>query len=402
MSRRLPLALLAAAVLVGPAGRPSARVQEEPVRIVAVGDVHGSLSGLLEILRTAGLIDARQRWAGGTARLVQTGDFTDRGDDVRGVIDLLMRLDGEARRAGGRVDVLFGNHEGMNVLRDLRDVSPGAFASFADRGSEARRARAFDAHAAIAKRRGTPLVRDEWMAAHPPGYVEYLQAFGPSGPYGRWIRGRKATLQVGDTVFMHAGLTPDTRTPLEDIGRAIEREIRAWDTLVASLERHRLIAPTFSMPEIIDAAQVEIGRIAVALKNQQPAGDHVTQAFVEQLKLLFAVNGLALVASDGPLWYRGFSNLPDDAAPQFEALVRHFGARRFVTGHTPQLGGITVRFGGRIVLIDTGMLSTFYKGGQPSALEIAGERLTAIYPSGRVPLSGPPSDSPVFAATNAH
>ena len=39
-------------------------------------------------------------------------------------MDLLMRLEGEARRAGGRVDVLFGNHEGMNVLRDFRDVSP--------------------------------------------------------------------------------------------------------------------------------------------------------------------------------------------------------------------------------------------------------------------------------------
>ena len=51
-----------------------------------------------------------------------------------------MRLEGEARRAGGRVDVLFGNHEGMNVLRDYRDVLAG-FESFSDGRSEERQRR---------------------------------------------------------------------------------------------------------------------------------------------------------------------------------------------------------------------------------------------------------------------
>ena len=127
----------------------------------------------------------------------------------------------------------------------------------------------------------------------------------------------------------------------------------------------------------------------------------MTQEFVQQLKLLFSVNTLALVEPEGPLWYRGFATLPEDAAPQIAALAGHYGARRFVTGHTPQRGRITVRFGGRSILIDTGMLSSVYAGGRPSALEIAGDRLTAIYPSGREPLAVA-ADTPVFAATNAH
>jgi calcineurin-like phosphoesterase family protein len=79
-------------------------------RIVVVGDIHGAGTNLAQILQAAGLIDAQRKWRGGAARLVQTGDILDRGPEVREAIELLMRLEGEARRAGGRVDVLFGNH----------------------------------------------------------------------------------------------------------------------------------------------------------------------------------------------------------------------------------------------------------------------------------------------------
>jgi hypothetical protein len=154
LASALAAALAAGAAAGAAAPSTSAPPVQAPARIVAVGDIHGSLDGLTAILRAAQLVDASGRWIGGAARLVQTGDFTDRGADVRGVMDLLMRLEGEARRQGGRVDVLFGNHEGMNVLRDLRDVSPEAYARFADGRSEDRRRRAFDGHAAVAARRG--------------------------------------------------------------------------------------------------------------------------------------------------------------------------------------------------------------------------------------------------------
>src|SRR5687767_8705865 len=73
---------------------------ETTERIVAVGDVHGAYDRFVAVLRQAGLIDARQRWSGGRAILVQTGDVLDRGPDSRRVLDLLRRLEGEAVRAG--------------------------------------------------------------------------------------------------------------------------------------------------------------------------------------------------------------------------------------------------------------------------------------------------------------
>jgi hypothetical protein len=79
--------------------------------------------------------------------------------------------------------------------------------------------------------------------------------------------------------------------------------------------------------------------------------------------------------------------VPDDPnGGPFAALLQKYGAKRFVTGHTPQANrSINVRFGGRAVLIDTGMLTSFYKG-RASALEINGDSLTAYYENGKITL----------------
>jgi hypothetical protein len=401
---RLRAAGLAAAALVGTAAIAGVETQTPAAaRIVAIGDIHGAGPQLAQILQAAGLIDAQQKWSGGTARLVQTGDILDRGLEVREAIDLLMRLEGEARRAGGRVDVLFGNHEGMNVLRDFRDVSPTLLAAFADGRSEERLRRAYETHTRIASRAGATLDRAAWMQMHPRGSIEYADAFGPSGKYGRWIRARKAVLQIGDTIFMHAGLHPERSITIDDVNRTVEQEVRNWDELAAALERARLAAPFFTLQEIVNAAQVEIGKIGIAQKTGEPLADYVTQDFVRRLQFLAGFEKLALIEPDGPLWYRGLATMTDDQQPAVESLLRRHNATRIVLGHTPQLPGrIRARFGGRVILIDTGMLTSYYRGGQPAALELQGGKTTAIYVSGREPVARRAVVTPVWAKANAH
>ena len=80
---------------------------------------------------------------------MQTGDYLDRGGAVRAVLDLLIALEPQAKSAGGRVEVLLGNHEVMNMVRELTDVSAEAYASFADARSEDRRRKAYDAQLGI-------------------------------------------------------------------------------------------------------------------------------------------------------------------------------------------------------------------------------------------------------------
>ncbi|WP_284348569.1 MULTISPECIES: metallophosphoesterase [unclassified Streptomyces] len=82
-----------------------------PGPLFVVGDVHGYLDELLAALRAQGLIDAEGNWSAGNARLWFLGDFTDRGPDGIGVIDLVMRLSAEAAASGGYCKALMGNHE---------------------------------------------------------------------------------------------------------------------------------------------------------------------------------------------------------------------------------------------------------------------------------------------------
>ncbi|MFF9376237.1 metallophosphoesterase [Streptomyces griseoluteus] len=96
---------------VEPAPAPAPQPEEGPGPLFVVGDVHGYIEELLSALREKGLVDEEGQWCAGTARLWFLGDFTDRGPDGIGVIDLVMRLSAEAAAAGGYCKALMGNHE---------------------------------------------------------------------------------------------------------------------------------------------------------------------------------------------------------------------------------------------------------------------------------------------------
>ena len=169
---------------------------QAPSRIVVVSDVHGDLAALVDILVSAGVIDSRRTWKGGTAILVQTGDLPDRGPHSRKVMDLLIDLEKQARKAGGRVHALLGNHEVMNMLGDLRYVTPEEYASYRSLDAEKLRENVFFATADPA-RREDPAYRSAWIADRPLGWVELIQAFGKQGKYGRWLRQHDTVAKIG-------------------------------------------------------------------------------------------------------------------------------------------------------------------------------------------------------------
>merc|ERR1712113_75558 len=85
----------------------------------------------IQILTHAGLIAKDKakkgplgyKWAGNDDVLVQTGDIVDRGDDAVAIYHLFQVLRKQAKRAGGQVINLLGNHELMNINMDWRYVS---------------------------------------------------------------------------------------------------------------------------------------------------------------------------------------------------------------------------------------------------------------------------------------
>ena len=310
-------------------------------RIVAVGDVHGDYEQFVKLLRGAGLLDKENRWAGGKAHLVQTGDVPDRGARSRDVMDLLMKLEKQAKKAGGYVHALIGNHEAMNMYGDLRYVHVGEFAAFRNKNSQTLRDQVYRRHVK-ALRKNAPLGRPpklgpghkrRWEENHALGRLEHQSAFSTRGKYGRWITGHNAVVKINGTLFLHGGIGP-----------------RYASATLAQLN----------------------ARIRAELKGQAD------------------IQGGLAVDAEGPLWYRGFAL--NDAGPEslhLENVLATHEAKRIVMGHTVTDGAVMTRFDGRAVFIDVGLGS--YYGRRTACLLIEDGKAFALHRNRKIPL--PESDA---------
>ncbi|MDX9720417.1 MAG: metallophosphoesterase [Myxococcota bacterium] len=303
-----------------------AALESEPRRILALGDVHGDLEALQAALQLAGLLDAQGHWSGGESILVQTGDLLDRGDDEPEILALLSTLQAEAEAVGGRVLLLLGNHELMNVQNDLRYVTTDGFADYAGHAEQAieserrvlhpresssevgTRERA-DANAGDGKH--CPLSMRESERAR-------CLAFRPGGELARRLAESPVIAQVGESVFVHGGL----------------------------LEAH-----------------LDYG---IARINEE------TQAYLLGER---AEPGEMMSSRQSPLWVRDWGQDQVDCKA-LHALLGRLGARRMVIGHTVQAEGINQRCDGALWRIDAG-LSAYY-GRKLELLELVGERADVL------------------------
>src|ERR1700745_2585231 len=232
---------------------PAKDKAESPESIVAIGDVHGDFDDFVAILHRTGLTDPQNHWTGGKTTFVQLGDLLDRGPKPREGMELMMALEKEAPQVGGRVVGLLGNHEVMNIMGDLRYVTPLNYASYADSNSEARQKAAYNefekwkaSHGPLLAELRQPmeLTEAEWMARHPAGFVEQREAFGPKGEYGKWLRGHAAIAEINAVVFLHGGISPSVATlKLNEINSRIRDEIHAFDSCKQYMVDEQLILP---------------------------------------------------------------------------------------------------------------------------------------------------------------
>ena len=334
-------------LLVGMAwGATEARIAGAQ-RIVAFADVHGAYDELLSVLRETQVIDANLHWSAGTTHLVSTGDLLDRGPASRKVLDLLMRLEGEARQAGGAVHVVLGNHEVMNLVGDLRYVSAEEYAAFAGKEDDALREQVWT----LVSSQDPAAVRTAFDAEFPRGYFAHRQAFSPTGQYGAWLLGKPFVLVVNDTAFVHGGLPP----VVAELGLGandkmlalLAKYVNTWTALEQQFQIVR--PPAFDQRSAVLAAKGAEGAEA-------------------QSKMLAELQE-QLFASDTPMWYRGQALCyPLTESDNLDAAMRTLGVARVVEGHTPSENGrARSRFDGKVILLDTGMLKSAYNG-TPSAL----------------------------------
>jgi Calcineurin-like phosphoesterase len=147
---------------------------------VAIGDIHGALGPLLNLLERENLIDPDHHWIAGNTHLIFLGDYTDRGPDGIGVIDTIMRLEVEAANAGGNVSALLGNHD--VILLEVHHFGDALSPGFLRDGIE----KSF---------------RQMWLE-NAGGQVYDLERLETR--HVEWLEQRPAMMKVGETLLMHA------------------------------------------------------------------------------------------------------------------------------------------------------------------------------------------------------
>jgi hypothetical protein len=199
-------------------------------------------------------------------------------------------------------------------------------------------------------------------------------------------------LEAQGTIFLHGGIAPSKiGSALAEIDAQVHREIEDLDTFRKSFVADGLVPPCAELPEMTIAAHDELARLDAAGAAAADTSDERSQ-----LTRFLGWDGWSIFSADGPLWFRGYAKWSDEeGAQEMPKLLAAFGVERFVVGHTPQAdAAIHCRFGGTACLVDTGMLASYFHG-RASALEIAGDTLTAIYAdAGRQPLPTETSPTP--------
>jgi len=284
-----PLYIVAFAILVFFSSEEIVWAEEEmSIPIVAVGDLHADLVSARKAFQIAGITNSSGEWVLKNTIVVQTGDLTDRGPDGKPLLDWIKGLEEQATEHNSQFVVLLGNHEVMNLQGDWRYVSSLDIESFG--GLEARKS-AF--------------------------------SISDNGMYAQWLKDKDAVVQIGETVFVHGGVSKR----FADSAETLSQEVR---------------------------------------------------------KAMLGQGKRSVLGEYGPLWYRGYwQQTEDEACQEAKEVLSIMGAKRMVMGHTTQRDGqIHSRCNGVLFAIDTG-ISRHY-GEHPSALRINENRVEAVYASGTV------------------
>jgi hypothetical protein len=323
-------------------------------RIVAVGDIHGAYDAAVSTLQQAGVIDNHLAWSGGDTHLVLTGDLLDRGPGSRQVIDLVMRLEREAIRAGGQVHQLLGNHEVMNLIGDIRYVSDPEYAAFSEDESAQEREYWYQQY-----RLGQPVetdeqaIRSEFDQKAPPGYFGYRRAFRSDGFYGKWLLEKPLMIVVNETAFVHGGAPPYVaQHGLEGVNGTLKSDLLNYVTALSALEDASILSP------------LDRYREAPAILTSKIEAGQLDDVQVTSALAILELRKSPLHGPEGPTWYRGTAACkPLIEGDGLNAALNKIDATRIVFGHSvTNTRRVQQRMNGRIIEIDTGMLKTSYEG----------------------------------------
>ncbi len=244
-----------------------------PEKMVVISDIEGNYNAISSFLLANKVIDKRHNWIFGNGHLVLLGDFMDRGKNVTQVLWLIYKLEQQSILQKGQVHFILGNHEILNIQGHYR-YTHGKYITLAQ---------------AIT------------------GETDKSKAlkilYSTKSELGRWLGTKNVIEKIGDYLFVHAGLSPETL----DYGLTLDD---------------------------------------INLK--------VRSAFYEEEEEWDAVTGF-LYSGKGPFWYRGFVTdmigYDKINAADLLGLLTFYNAKKIVIGHT-FVPNISSAFQDKMIMLD--------------------------------------------------
>ncbi len=142
-------------------------------KIMAIGDLHGDFDTFSSFLINNKIVDENFNWTFGNGHLVLIGDIFDRGSKVTECFWLLYKLEAEAEMNHGKVHVILGNHEIMELSGDKRYLA------------------------------------DKYLDLFNRLRLDYTSFYGKDTEIGKWLRTQNSILQLNDILFVHGGISPE-------------------------------------------------------------------------------------------------------------------------------------------------------------------------------------------------
>jgi hypothetical protein len=229
-------------------------------RQFVISDIEGNFDAFRKLLQAGKVINENFEWTYGDGHLVLAGDFFDRGSQVTEVLWLIYALEEKAKKTGGYVHFVLGNHEIMNMSADLRYVHP------------------------------------KYMENAALMNEDYNTLYGANSELGRWLRTKNVMEKIGGVLYVHGGISRKVNN--------VDLPLQEMNTLI----RPFYADTTFDYPNLeTDMMYSEAGPFwyrgyYTGDKTDIP---QILDSTLQKFRLDLVVTGHTPVADTVSVWYKG-------------------------------------------------------------------------------------------------
>lgn len=150
-----------------------------PSKLVVISDIEGQYNAFSSFLISNGIMDTNHNWTFDNGHLVLVGDFVDRGKNVTQVLWLIYKLEFQAKKRGGVVHFILGNHEVLN----------------------------FQGNHKYNRKKYIKVAQDISGKKDKKKAIKYM--YSTKTELGKWLATKNVVEQIGKYLFVHGGFSSD-------------------------------------------------------------------------------------------------------------------------------------------------------------------------------------------------